>query len=311
MATRVVIAEDEAIIRLDLKETLEEEGYEVVGETGRGDEAVKLVRELEPDLAILDIKMPGLDGLAAAREIVAEGRSAVLILTAFSQRDLIEQALCITQRSGRVPGDHRFGIVIDVDILGFCDLRQVGYRGIQADSAEIEALTAADNRLQEIFRVCRGQHELRMGWWFFQRLEERISRGAGDLVGFVDDVELRLQLGRGVLHALTKITNVIDTAIAGGIDLNHVSGRTGRDRNTASAFIARSVVRIWMFAVHCLGKNACCGRFTSASWPAEQVCVRNSIERNGVAERVNHVLLSKMLVCSERLRAVFAIECGR
>ena len=92
MATRVVIAEDEAIIRLDLQETLEEEGYEVVGETGRGDEAVKLVRELEPDLAILDIKMPGLDGLAAAREIVAEGRCAVLILTAFSQRDLIEQA---------------------------------------------------------------------------------------------------------------------------------------------------------------------------------------------------------------------------
>ena len=92
MATRVVIAEDEAIIRLDLKETLEEEGYEVVGETGRGDEAVKLVRELEPDLAILDIKMPGLDGLAAAREIVAEGRCAVLILTAFSQRELIEQA---------------------------------------------------------------------------------------------------------------------------------------------------------------------------------------------------------------------------
>ena len=92
MPTRVVIAEDEAIIRLDLKETLEEEGYEVVGETGRGDEAVELVRELSPDLAILDIKMPGLDGLAAAREISSDRRSAVLILTAFSQRDLIEQA---------------------------------------------------------------------------------------------------------------------------------------------------------------------------------------------------------------------------
>jgi two-component system, response regulator PdtaR len=92
LATRVVIAEDEAIIRLDLKETLEEEGYEVVGETGRGDEAVKLVRELEPDLAILDIKMPGLDGLAAAREITGDRQAAVLILTAFSQRDLIEQA---------------------------------------------------------------------------------------------------------------------------------------------------------------------------------------------------------------------------
>ncbi len=92
MATRVVIAEDEAIIRLDLKETLQEEGYDVVGETGRGDEAVELVRQLEPDLALLDVKMPGLDGLAAAREISTEKKSAVLILTAFSQRDLIEQA---------------------------------------------------------------------------------------------------------------------------------------------------------------------------------------------------------------------------
>lgn len=90
--TRVVIAEDEAIIRLDLKETLEEEGYEVVGETGRGDEAVELVKQHEPDIAILDIKMPGLDGLSAAREIAGERRAAVLILTAFSQRDLIEQA---------------------------------------------------------------------------------------------------------------------------------------------------------------------------------------------------------------------------
>ena len=92
MAVRVVIAEDEAIIRLDLKETLEEEGYEVVGETGRGDEAVRLVAELGPDVAILDIKMPGLDGLAAAREIAKDRGAAVLILTAFSQRDLIEQA---------------------------------------------------------------------------------------------------------------------------------------------------------------------------------------------------------------------------
>jgi response regulator NasT len=92
LAVRVVIAEDEAIIRLDLKETLEEEGYEVVGETGRGDEAVKLVEEHKPDIAILDIKMPGLDGLSAAREITAGRGAAVLILTAFSQRDLIEQA---------------------------------------------------------------------------------------------------------------------------------------------------------------------------------------------------------------------------
>ena len=89
---RVVVAEDEAIIRLDLRELLAEEGYAVVGETGRGDHAVELVRELDPDLVILDIKMPGLDGIAAARQIASERRAAVLILTAFSQRDLVEQA---------------------------------------------------------------------------------------------------------------------------------------------------------------------------------------------------------------------------
>jgi AmiR/NasT family two-component response regulator len=92
MSLRVVIAEDEAIIRMDLRETLEEEGYTVVGETGRGDEAVELVRSLEPDLAILDVKMPGIDGLQAASVITREKLSAVLILTAFSQREIVEQA---------------------------------------------------------------------------------------------------------------------------------------------------------------------------------------------------------------------------
>jgi len=92
MSIRVVIAEDEAIIRLDLKETLEEEGYEVVGETGRGDKAVDLVRELRPDLAILDIKMPGMDGIEAARLITKDRVCGVLVLTAFSQREVIEQA---------------------------------------------------------------------------------------------------------------------------------------------------------------------------------------------------------------------------
>jgi two-component system, response regulator PdtaR len=89
---RVVIAEDEAIIRLDLKEILTSAGYEVVGESGRGDEAVAMVAEHEPDLVILDIKMPGLDGLQAAREITSRHQVAVMLLTAFSQRDLIEEA---------------------------------------------------------------------------------------------------------------------------------------------------------------------------------------------------------------------------
>ncbi len=90
--TRVVIAEDEAIIRLDLKEILQSAGYAVVGETGRGDEAVSLVDEHRPDLVILDVKMPGMDGVRAAREIAARHRAAVVVLTAFSQRDLIEEA---------------------------------------------------------------------------------------------------------------------------------------------------------------------------------------------------------------------------
>lgn len=92
MSVRVVIAEDEAIIRLDLKETLEEEGYAVIGETGRGDHALDLVRQLRPDLAILDVKMPGMDGLEVAKMIGEERICGVLVLTAFSQREIIEQA---------------------------------------------------------------------------------------------------------------------------------------------------------------------------------------------------------------------------
>ena len=91
-AGTVVVAEDEAIIRLDLKEMLEEEGYSVVGEASDGDAAIRLARERRPDLVIMDIKMPGTDGLTAAERIVNEDLSAVLILTAFSQKDLVQRA---------------------------------------------------------------------------------------------------------------------------------------------------------------------------------------------------------------------------
>ena len=89
---RLLIAEDEAIIRLDLKEMLEEEGYVVVGEAADGEAAVRLARESDPDLVIMDVKMPGMDGLSAAEQIVGERLSAVLILSAFSQRDLVQRA---------------------------------------------------------------------------------------------------------------------------------------------------------------------------------------------------------------------------
>ena len=92
MATRIVIAEDEAIIRLDLRETLEEEGYQVVGDCGRGDEAVELVKNQKPDVVILDIKMPVMTGLEAAKLIADTKICPIVMLTAFSQREIIEQA---------------------------------------------------------------------------------------------------------------------------------------------------------------------------------------------------------------------------
>ena len=90
---RVLVAEDEALIRLDLKEMLEEEGYVVVGEAGDGEQAVRLARELKPDLVILDVKMPVLDGISAAEQIVAARIAPVVMLTAFSQRELVERAV--------------------------------------------------------------------------------------------------------------------------------------------------------------------------------------------------------------------------
>jgi len=89
---RVVVAEDEALIRLDLTEMLAEEGYEVVGEAGDGQTAVGLVERLRPDLAIFDVKMPVLDGISAAERVAAARLAPVLILTAFSQRELVERA---------------------------------------------------------------------------------------------------------------------------------------------------------------------------------------------------------------------------
>jgi response regulator NasT len=91
-ARRVVIAEDEALIRLDLAEMLGEEGYDVVAQTGDGESAVELAQQHRPDLVVLDVKMPKLDGIAAAQRIASERLAPVVILTAFSQRDLVERA---------------------------------------------------------------------------------------------------------------------------------------------------------------------------------------------------------------------------
>lgn len=91
-ARRVVLAEDEALIRMDLAEMLAEEGYEVVGQAGDGESAVRLVHEHHPDLVILDVKMPKMDGITAAEQIATARLCAIVILTAFSQRELVERA---------------------------------------------------------------------------------------------------------------------------------------------------------------------------------------------------------------------------
>ncbi|WIK59005.1 response regulator [Actinotignum urinale] len=88
----VLVVEDETLIRLDIVETLEEAGYEVVGEGGNGEEAIKLAEELEPDLIVMDVQMPRMDGITAAKKILEERRVVIVMLTAFSQKDLVEGA---------------------------------------------------------------------------------------------------------------------------------------------------------------------------------------------------------------------------
>lgn len=89
---RVLVAEDEALIRLDLVELLEEQGYEVVGQAADGEKAVEMARELRPDLVVMDVKMPKMDGITAAENITDERIAPVVMLTAFSQRELIQKA---------------------------------------------------------------------------------------------------------------------------------------------------------------------------------------------------------------------------
>ena len=134
MPIRVVIAEDEAIIRLDLRETLEEEGYEVVADCGRGDTAVELVRQHRPDLAVLDIKMPGMDGLEAARIINEERLCGVLVLTAFSQREVVEQARDAGALAYLVKPFQKSDLIPAIEVA-------IGrFRELQALSGEVDAL---------------------------------------------------------------------------------------------------------------------------------------------------------------------------
>lgn len=132
---RVLIAEDEALIRLDLREMLEEEGFDVVAEVSDGATAVRMARELRPDLAILDLKMPVMDGIQAAEAITEERLSAVLILTAFSQRDLIEKARSAGAMAYLVKPFQKH------DLLPAIEIAAGRFKDIQGLTAEVGTLT--------------------------------------------------------------------------------------------------------------------------------------------------------------------------
>ncbi len=125
--TRVVIADDESIIRMDLKEMLTHLGYMVVGEAGDGTSAVHMARELRPDLVIMDIKMPGLDGVSAAKILTEEQIAPVLLLTAYSQRELIEGAREAGVIAYLVKPFREADLVpaIEIALARFCEYREL------------------------------------------------------------------------------------------------------------------------------------------------------------------------------------------
>jgi response regulator NasT len=151
VSRRVLIAEDEALIRLDLREMLVEEGYDVVGEAGDGETAVQLTEGLKPDLVILDTKMPIMDGLAAAEKIAGSRLAPVVILTAFSQRDLVERARAAGAMAYLVKPFQKSDLVpaIEVALSRFSELTQL--------EAEVATLT---DRLETRKAVERAKGQL-------------------------------------------------------------------------------------------------------------------------------------------------------
>ena len=194
---RVLVAEDEALIRLDLKEMLEEEGYAVVGEAADGEQAVEMAGRLRPDLVILDVKMPKLDGIAAAERIAGERVAPVVILTAFSQRDLVERAREAGAMAYLVKPFQKKDLVPTIEMA-------------TSRFAEIVALE------QEV----SGLHE---------RLEARktVERAKGVLMtehGLTEPEAFRW-IQRTAMDRRTTMRSVADAVLAAGFDLTADGGR--------------------------------------------------------------------------------------
>ena len=152
--TRVVVAEDEVLIRLDLAEMLTEEGYEVVGQAGDGEAAVALTTELRPDLVVMDVKMPKLDGISAAEQIATARIAPVVMLTAFSQRELVDRA---TQAGAMAYVVKPFG---KADLIPAIEVARARFAEIQAVEAEVSDL---NERLESRKAVDRAKGLLQAG----------------------------------------------------------------------------------------------------------------------------------------------------
>jgi response regulator NasT len=153
-ATRVVVAEDEALIRMDLVEMLSEEGYDVVGEAGDGEAAVALTSELKPDLVVMDVKMPKMDGISAAEQIASRRIAPVVMLTAFSQRELVDRA--------RQAGAMAYVVkpFSKADLVPAIEIARARFAEIQAVEAEVTDLT---ERLESRKAVDRAKGLLQTG----------------------------------------------------------------------------------------------------------------------------------------------------
>src|SRR3954454_5169839 len=189
---RVVVAEDEALIRLDLVEMLREEGYDVVGEAGDGQQAVELAEKHRPDLVILDVKMPVLDGISAAEQIADARIAPVVILTAFSQRDLVERA--------RDAGAMAYLVkpFTKADLLPAIEIAVSRYAEIHALESEVDDLTdrlearKLVERAKGVLQTERGMSEPEAFRWIQKpSMDKRLSmRSVAEAVLAGDDLEV-------------------------------------------------------------------------------------------------------------------------
>ena len=224
---------------------------------------------------------------------------------------LLKQTKCVTQATGGMASDQPESVGIDRDPLESRDCLQAANDVVGADAPEVEPLAAGDDGRQEFLRVGRGEDETGVRGRLFQRLQEGVCGRAGDLVRFVDDVDLRAKLGGRVADALPEIADVVDAAIAGRVDLDDIGRRTGVDGLAVRARVAGALARIVVQAVDGFGEHPRRRGFPGAARTAEEIGMGDPIEPDGVLQCADDVLLTDELIAVERLRAILAIQRRR